>query len=128
MRIFEEMESENSFTDVKTEDWFAPYVENAYKKGLINGYENGSFKPNNSISRNEIAVIMSRLEDMEEEMELDFLDKEEIPNWAKAGVAFLEKEKIMEGYEDGSFKGNKAITRAEAAVVVYRYLNYIINK
>jgi hypothetical protein len=34
----------------------------------------------------------------------------------------------MEGYEDGSFKGEKALTRAEAAVVVFRYLNYLINK
>ena len=50
----------NYFTDVKTTDWFAPYVTAAKDAGLIEGYSDGSFKPENKITRAEACAIVNR--------------------------------------------------------------------
>ena len=49
------------FTDVKTTDWFAPYVTTAKDSGLIEGYSDGSFKPENRITRAEACAIVNRV-------------------------------------------------------------------
>ena len=50
----------NYFTDVKTTDWFAPYVTAAKDAGLIEGYSDGSFKPESKITRAEACAIVNR--------------------------------------------------------------------
>ena len=117
------------FTDVNTDDWFAQYVECGYNNDIVTGDPDGSFRPNDQISRNEIAVVLSRLGDNDgvESVELIFDDVLDIPEWARDGVEFAYSAELMNGYEDNTFKGANALSRAEAAVVVYRYMNYSLN-
>ncbi len=118
------------FNDVKTDDWFADYVECGYNNDIVTGDPDGSFRPNDIISRNEIAVVLSRLGDSSEAVEaveLSFDDVLDIPEWASSGVEFANTMELMKGYEDNTFKGGNALSRAEAAVVVYRYMNYSLN-
>jgi hypothetical protein len=133
--IVEALELEKSealgtiFTDVNADDWFAEYVECGYNNDIVTGDPDGSFRPNDEISRNEIAVVLSRLGDSVdvEDVELAFGDAADIPEWASAGVEFANSMKLMNGYEDNTFKGGNPLSRAEAAVVVYRYINYSLN-
>ncbi|SHI50181.1 ZU5 domain-containing protein [Dethiosulfatibacter aminovorans DSM 17477] len=127
----EKAEADGSvFTDVNADDWFAQYVECGYNNDIVTGDPDGSFRPNDEISRNEIAVVLSRLGDDDdmESVELAFDDVLDIPEWARPGVEFAYSVELMNGYEDNTFRGGNALSRAEAAVVVYRYMNYSFQK
>jgi len=117
---------EEIFGDVNSSHWFADFVACAYSNNIINGYPDGTFRPYNNITRNEIAAIITRLRN--EEIDPDnsravFSDTDSIPAWAFDGINYVFSQGIMQGYEDGTFKGNNSLTRAEAAVTIYRYLN-----
>lgn len=113
------------FSDVDKSQWFADVVECGYQNNIVTGDSEGKFRPNDLISRNEIAVILSRLELKNDTnlYDLSMADSSNIPEWAMNGVRFAVKEKLMSGYEDNTFRGSKSMTRAEVAVVIYRYLN-----
>lgn len=117
------------FEDVNIEDWFAAYVECSYNNNIVTGDPDGNFRPNDVISRNEIAVILSRLNGIDDmdDVVLEFDDALDIPEWSRIGVEFVNRTELMKGYEDNTFKGNNALSRAEAAVVIYRYMNYYLN-
>lgn len=114
------------FNDVNASDWFAASVATAYHNGIIAGYPDGSFQPDHSISRNEIASIFYRIEGgtgNTDDIELTYQDLSDIPAWTMDGVRFAYKQGLMSGYENGTFRGQNQLTRAEAAVVIYKYLN-----
>ncbi len=113
------------FSDVDKSEWYVDVVECGHENNIVTGDPDGRFRPNDSISRNEIAVILSRLEKINniEGYDLAMSDNASIPEWAIKGVKFAAKEKLMSGYEDNTFRGSKPMTRAEVAVVIYRYLN-----
>ncbi len=104
---------ETSFTDVKSTDWFASEVA---KASYISGYEDGSFKPNNKISRQEAAVIIAKIMKLAPSSSgADrFTDKASIPQWSKGAVGAVVAKGFMSGYPDQSFGPVKAISRAEA--------------
>ncbi|MFA9422686.1 MAG: S-layer homology domain-containing protein [Sedimentibacter sp.] len=120
-----------NFNDVNDSEWFADYIECAYDKNIIAGDPDGNFRPNDVISRNEISVILSRLQEEQESYnsyDLTFDDASSVPQWAMNGVKFAVKEKLMNGYDNNVFMGLNPMTRAEAATVTYRYLNSFLNK
>ncbi len=115
-----------TFKDVKSSDWFYGSVYAAAKNGMIKGYEDGSFKPNSPISRQEISYIMGNLlkesasEKEAEEILSQFSD--EISDWAKVKVASVVKAEIIKGLPGNLFGGSQNATRAQAAVMFLRYL------
>jgi hypothetical protein len=114
------------FSDVKSGDWFAGYVECACKNEIIKGDAQGKFRPNDNISRNEIAVILSRLQKTADlstqNTALTFKDASQIPEWALKGVQDACGRGLIKGYQDETFRGANSLNRAEAAVIIYRYL------
>lgn len=114
------------FSDVQVEDWFYDALQAASQEELVSGFPDGSFRPGEMITRNEAAVIFARM-GREERVGTDepynFSDAEEIPVWAREGVQYCSQAGLMSGYEDGSFWGGGWLTRAEAALLFYRYLN-----
>ncbi len=122
------IKSENAvsnFTDVKPGDWFAKDVAIAAEKGYIIGYEDGTFKPGSPITRQEIGTVIGSL--LEEEItnadEILSVFNDEVDNWAKANVAKAVKAEIIKGLPGNIFGGRENSTRAEAAVMLLRYLN-----
>lgn len=111
------------FTDVDSTAWYADYVGKAAAKGLIQG-SNGKYRPNDVITRNEVAVILHRMQNevAPTNLVLGFKDGASVPAWANNAVAFAVEKGLVNGYEDNTFKGNNPITRAEAALVLYRYM------
>lgn len=120
--------SDMEFADVQFGDWFAAAVNIGCANNIISGYPDGTFRPGQEITRNEAASILRRLQADRDPsgMAVSFADKGEIPSWALPGISFSYQAKLMNGYEDGTFRGNNSITRAEAALTVYRYLNYLL--
>lgn len=115
------------FKDVYDSDWFAPSVATACHNRIVSGYPDGTFKPNQSISRNEIASIFYQIEGGHDigDIKLTYHDLSDIPAWTLNGVKYMNKQGLMSGYENGTFRGQNQLTRAEAAVVIYKYVNLV---
>jgi len=118
---------ETGFRDVSSDDWFATYIASAVSEGIIKGYDDDTFKPENPITREEISSIVSNIidielsEDDEEKIIAQFGD--EVSIWAKTYVAEAVESGIIEGFPDGSFKGSTNATRAQSVVMLLRFLN-----
>ncbi|MFC6334234.1 Ig-like domain-containing protein [Paenibacillus septentrionalis] len=126
------VEYADAFLDVTADDWYAEAVQTAFDYHLISGHNDGSFRPNAQISRQEAVVVLYRaaaiaklktaLSDAEVEILLSaFADGAEAANWARLNLA----EAIDLGLIQG--RGNKLdvsanLTRAEAAVLIRRML------
>ncbi|MDT3428860.1 hypothetical protein J2Z22_004454 [Paenibacillus forsythiae] len=122
----------NSFSDVKKTDWFAPYVAAAADKGIINGRSASKFDPNATITRAEMATMISRaLKSVHNLKDSDvsatalgsFSDAAKISPSLKDGVAFAASKGLIIG-NAGKFNPNNKATRAEAAVIIYRSINF----
>ncbi|MBR3934744.1 MAG: S-layer homology domain-containing protein [Clostridia bacterium] len=109
-------EGTSAFGDVNANDWFYPYVSSAYSAGLVNGYD-GNFNPYANVTRQDVAVILYRLfgDKLEISDNITFGDKDDVADYAKNAIATLCSAGIINGYEDGTFKPQNSITRAEIA-------------
>lgn len=111
----------NSYSDVKAGDWFNNAVSTLSNAGIITGYEDGSFKPNGYITRAEFATIAARFFDV------TYNGKDLFPDisghWAKDYINQAANKGFVNGYEDGTFKPDRNITRAEAVTLVNRTLD-----
>ena len=115
------MTKSNSYNDVKDGDWFCCAVSTLSKMGIIKGYEDGSFKPNDPISRAEFAAIAARFDPDGDKTPATFFDVSS--HWAKDEISIAANHGWIKGYEDGSFKPDQKITRAETMTLVNRVLN-----
>ncbi|MCR8634636.1 fibronectin type III domain-containing protein [Paenibacillus radicis (ex Xue et al. 2023)] len=107
------------FPDV-SDQWFASDVNQAASLGIIKGYADGNFHPNDDVNRFEIAVMLNRMLKLADPNDQSFTDKGLIPEWASPSVSALHKAGVIQGYDDGAFHGDRKLTRAEAAVIVHR--------
>ncbi|WP_141506254.1 InlB B-repeat-containing protein [Paenibacillus luteus] len=104
--------------------WAASYIKQGVSKGIVNGYPNGTFKPNAAVTRAEFVVmLMNALKPQTEKAVITFTDTEKIGPWAKDAVAQAVQAGIIKGFEDGSFRPNQAVTRSEIVVMISRMLN-----
>ena len=103
------------FSDANDE-WYSAAVNYVVEKNLINGYPNGTFKPNESITRAEFAQMISGYVKNEKKSTTEFQDVKD--HWAKDAIDKLYGNKNVSGYPDGSFKPNAKITRAEAVTIL----------
>ena len=93
-------------------------------KAYIMGYPDGSFRPDGDMSRAEAAAIFARLiADKKNESVKGTPSFKDTPNnkWYSAFVGYLEKYNIISGYEDGTFRPDESITRAEFVTIAVRY-------
>ncbi|WP_072338138.1 MULTISPECIES: NEAT domain-containing protein [unclassified Paenibacillus] len=112
----------SSFADVENH-WAKAVVERAVGLGLANGYEDGTFRPDDVVTRAEFAALLSRTLKLEESAEeLSFADTADIPDWVKPYLSAVAKAGLIGGYEDGTFRPGRRISRAELGVIVSRAL------
>ena len=119
----------NSFTDVKSGDWFAPYVGTASTYGLISGIGGGKFNPDGTITRQEAAVMVARaakLCGMDTELTAgatrdilaQFFDYVQTAEWARPGLAFCYLNGILD--DDAlNINGTENIARCEIAQMLF---------
>lgn len=107
-----------TFSDV-TGHWAEASIKKAAAKGIVDGYADGTFRPNGEITRAQFAVMLARALKLEGNgAVLAFTDKERIGDWAKQGIAQAVKAGIVNGYSDGSFRPNAKISRAEMVTMI----------
>lgn len=113
-----------NFSDVKNGSWFYSAVARAVAAGYVKGYSDGSFKPNNTITRAEAAVMIANAARLSanEAGAYRFTDVGSIPAWARGSVGAVVAAGYMTGYPDGSFDANASISRAEAVSSLNRML------
>lgn len=119
------------FCDVRYDDWFYSYVETA--KDYLTGYKSfgeNYFRPNNYALREDIAVALVKLKGYDTKsadqsmLKTMFSDYESISESAKPYVAAAVERGLVSGYEDGTFRGQDSISRAEAAAMLWRAFQY----
>ena len=115
------MTKSNGYNDVKDGDWFCCAVSTLSKIGIIKAYQDGSFQPNDPISRAEFAAIAARFDPDGDKTPASFADV--TSHWAKDEISIAANHGWIKGYEDGSFKPDQEITRAETMTLVNRVLN-----
>lgn len=110
-------------------DWARSSVTATTSMGIFRGDAQGKFNPQNPVSRAEIAVVLVRLLDKEEEATqlqpeegLFFNDVEN--HWAKGCILLAKRLQLVSGYADGSFKPQGQASRAEVAAMLTRLLKY----
>ncbi len=100
--------------------WAEMDIRPALKSGIIKGYADGTFKPNQSVTRAEfIVMLMNALRPNAQPAILpEFKDGEKIGAWAEQSIALATQENIVNGYSDGGFHPDDRMTRAQLAVVL----------
>ncbi len=119
----ENLTSDNSFNDVNDEDWYNTAISTMAKLGIVKGRTADEFVPNAFITRAEFAAICARFDDSAFEMVDDFADVE--GHWAEAEIHEAAAHGWIRGYEDGTFRPDRFITRAEAMTMINRVLNRV---
>jgi len=105
--------------------WGEQWITTAVELGFVSGYSDGTFRPNEQITRMEYAVLLTRALQLPRSEQLSFTDEENIPQWAKGAVATAHKAGIIQGYNDNTFRGMQPVSRAELAVMMNRGLAYV---
>ncbi|WP_407870632.1 cadherin-like beta sandwich domain-containing protein [Paenibacillus sp. P36] len=110
------------FSDISGH-WAEVSIKQAVNLGIVNGYPDGTFKPNKTVTRAEFAVmLMNTLKPQGNGAELTFTDKGKIGTWAQKSVAQAVQAGIITGYEDSTFRSDAEISRSEMAVMIAKAL------
>ncbi len=115
-----------NFTDVSDSDWYADAVTWASGTGVVNGMEDGTFAPNNAITREQMAVMIVRFAnlcgvELPTSVEpYNFTDAAQIQPWATDAVALAQQAGIIQGRPEGNFDPQATATRAEVATIMQR--------
>ncbi|MGC5773472.1 S-layer homology domain-containing protein [Paenibacillus pabuli] len=125
-------EQVNSFKDVNGSEWYADPVNMASSYGLIDGYEDGTFRPQTQISRQEAMVLIKRatkLTGMETTVSgqdvrewSDYADAKQVASWAQEAVSTSIYTGLVSGRGKDTIAPKQSITRAETAVIIRRLL------
>ena len=122
-----ETSKEVAFADVAQDAWYANNIASALKKGVISGISETEFGVGMPITRQDMAVIIFRCAEVEysegDFSVLPFGDADEIDEYAKIAVAYLNECGIINGMDDNNFEPKKTATRAQAAVVINKFLS-----
>ena len=110
------------FPDVPDGKWYSKAVNALAAAGILSGYTDGTFRPNEALTRAELVVLLRKLSGIEEaEGPSGFTDISD-HFWASNAIAIAKEQGWVSGYPDGTFRPNQPITRAETAVTMMKYL------
>lgn len=111
------------FSDISENDWFRTYANKANELGIVSGIGEGIFGKGSNITRQDMAVMLYRAISYKgiklEKGTLDFMDNDNIADYAKEAVAAFAQAGIINGVGDGSFNPTGYATRAEAAKMIF---------
>ena len=118
------LEDENlgyPFADVPGDSWYADGIYWARLEGIMDGYGNNIFGPADAVTREQAVTILWRHAGSETPAG-DFSDGAAVSDWASAAAGWALKAGLLTGWADNDFQPQSALTRAEAAVLLFRYL------
>ena len=117
--------SGSGFADVAPDEYYAPYIAWAAQNGIVNGYGDGNFGPEDNITREQIAKMTANYITYKTgaaagRAELSFTDAADISDWAREPIALCVEQGILNGNDDGTFAPQNNATLAETAAVTER--------
>ena len=120
----EKISGKSNFNDVSKSEWYFDYIGYLSKYGIIKGYADNTFRPNDNVTRAEFVAMTVRFDALFNEVKkgsytVKYTDVA-TNYWAYSDIAYAKHAGWLNGYADGSFKGDNAITRAEVVTVVNR--------
>ncbi|NQX63329.1 S-layer homology domain-containing protein [Paenibacillus qinlingensis] len=119
------------FSDVKAQDWYSNAVSTAYGYGLVAGFEDGSFRPNDNVTREQAMVMMAKAMQITEltsktsgveTILAQFADVNQLSSWAREGVVDCIGAQLVSGRNSDMLAPKANMTRAEVASIVQRLL------
>ena len=121
---------ENEFLDIGDDAWYKDAAVWAANAGITDGYGDGTFGPDDEVTREQLVVFLMRYV---EYMELDadvaedgFNDDDEISHWARSASTWAKAQGLVSGRDDGSFAPKDSATRGEIATVFMRLMENIL--
>ena len=118
--VLDESSHELPFTDTAKGAWYQGAVEYVYRNGIMTGTSATTFEPNAPLSRAMVAQILYNLEGQPTvEGESTFADAS--GHWAVNAIAWAQQTGVVNGYEDNTFRPNRAVSREELAQMLYNY-------
>ena len=117
----------SAFKDVNSGDWFMPYVNEAVDRGYIEGFEDGTFRPQDPIRRQEATVILARILKIDKEVYpadhkdglAQYSDSDEVQEWARVAIHSYSVYNFINGYEDETLRILRNVTRAETVELLH---------
>ncbi|WP_337104181.1 S-layer homology domain-containing protein [Paenibacillus sp. YIM B09110] len=121
------------FVDVKEEEWYSGAVQTAYAYGLISGFGDDTFRPNDNITREQAFIMLAKammlIHTDKSQQTVNpsaplhrFVDSDSLSEWARSGAAMVVEAGLVSGRGGNTLSPKAYITRAEAAMIVWRLL------
>jgi S-layer homology domain len=116
-------QAQSTFTDVTSNYWASDFIQELSNRGVIKGFKDGSFRPNDLVTRAQFASMVSAFETANVRSAVTFPD---VPTsfWANSAIRTAYEKGFMSGYPDTTFKPNQPIPRAQALVSLANGLGY----
>ncbi|MGG1554086.1 S-layer homology domain-containing protein [Paenibacillus ferrarius] len=124
-----------AFSDVNGGDWYAGYIGAAVEAGLVSGFDNHTFHPNENITREQMATMVASairvagvsvdVVGKQDTLLATFKDRGAISGWAASSIAQSVKAGVIQGMADREFMPSDTASRAQAAVMLKRMLQYV---
>ena len=108
------------FKDVDTGKWYHVSIDYVLTHSIMNGVSGTSFAPNSNLTRGMLVQILFNLEGNPQSASASFSDVK-VDAWYAKAVGWAAANKVVTGYADGTFRPNAAVTREQAAAILYRY-------
>ena len=112
------------FSDVRQSDWFCTAVQWASDEGVVLGYPDGSFRPNQGVTRQDILVLLYRYAGSPAPTQntlSSYADSTQVSAYAVQAAQWALETHIIEGYKDNTLRPRNTTTRAEFATIILRY-------
>lgn len=121
-------EGSGMFKDVKKVSWYYPYVAAAKDAGLLDGFEDGTFRPDEYLTNEQLIAILSKylLNNGTEMTDKELEFKDATTYWAVDYVRLAADKGIVLPYSDNTFRGSERVTRADCAVMINRFMNTLV--
>ena len=122
--------TEHPFTDVTTRDWYNNDIGMAYNMGYFKGTGTTTASPNSPLTREQAVVLIGRNLLLDEKLgeTLGFADSRTFSEWSRGMVESAIHAGFISGYDDGSFKPQRQVTRGEVAAMLVKAIGTLVNK
>ena len=120
------MSDSTTFPDLVYQ-WYKPAIAWAEQTGVVDGYEDGTFRPENAVTRQEFAKCCTTTQkykgyDLNAKGDLSqFTDGDQVQKWALPAMTWANGNELINGHNDGTLEPGGTTTRAQAASILMRF-------
>ena len=114
----------SAFTDAKASAWYHDGVHWAIENDVMNGVGDGKFAPNDTTTRAQVVTMLWRLDGSPAYVGMSEFSDVDNEQWYGPAIRWASAEGIVNGYDDGRFGANDAVTREQLVTILYRYAQY----